>query len=96
MGFLYGLNTKNTEERKNEINARLEDNKTLDTEIEKEIKEIRKLIGEEGLGLKINNPSLQTFFNSLITFEDSLVESGLPLTENIKGVIDKSREGSTR
>lgn len=96
LGFLDGLNTKNTEERKNEINARLEDNKTLGTEIEKEIKEIRTLIGEEGLGLKINNTSLQTFFKSLITFEDSLVESGLPLTENIRGVIDKSREGSTR
>lgn len=97
LGFLDGLNTKKeTEKRKDEINARLKDDKTLGTEKEKEIKKIRKLIGEESFGLKIKDPSLQTFFKSLITFEDSLVESNLPLTENIRGVIDKSREGSTR
>ena len=95
LAYFFNANLKTVEQRKKEINARLESNVSIGTPLEKEVRETRALIGESSdsvssgyyLGTGDDAKDFRERFKELIIFEQSLIDGDLPLTQNITGKV---------
>lgn len=65
LAYFVNANLKTIEERKKEINARLDGNIVLGTDLEKEVKEVRTLIGQ--MPTTANDEAKKTRFNSALS-----------------------------
>lgn len=99
LAYFYEANKKSGEQRIKEIKARTDKSVKVGDALEKEVRETRQLIGNEsyfGNGYYIGDATLRKRFEELIVFEQSLIDSGLPLTQNITSSTEKANITSTR
>ncbi len=95
LAYFVDANLKTPQERIKEINARLDKTVTIGTALEKQVfttisvKTIFNDSSYKGSGYTLSNdPNTQCFkdrFKELLVFEQSLIDSNLPLTTNITG-----------
>ena len=95
LAYFVDANLKTPQERIKEINARLDKTVTIGTALEAQvsftitIKNFLSDITYKGSGYTLSNdPNTQCFkdrFKELLVFEQSLIDSNLPLTTNISG-----------
>jgi hypothetical protein len=100
LSYFKEANKKTGEQRKKEINSRIDKSVKVNDTLEKEVREARKLIGETdstfGGGYYINDTKIRERFKELLTFEQSLLDSNLPLTQNITASKNNANTTSTR
>lgn len=95
LAYFVDANLKTPQERIKEINARLDKTVTIGTALETQVSltiTIKNLLSDttyKGSGYTLSNdPNTQCFkdrFKELLVFEQSLIDSNLPLTTNISG-----------
>lgn len=100
LAYFKEANKKTGDQRKKEINARIDKSIKINDTLEKEVRETRKLIGETessiGGGYYIIDTKIRERFKEFLTFEQSLLDSNLPLTQNITSSTNNAKTKSTR
>ena len=99
LAYFVDANLKTPQERIKEINARLDKTVTIGTALETQVRKLIKFLAffsisggntdYAGSGYTLSNdPNTQCFkdrFKELLVFEQSLIDSNLPLTTNVTG-----------
>ena len=105
LAYFVNANTKTIEERKKEINARLNKDIKIGSKLETQVRALRAALSPASFAQKkfdgynlsddTNTQIFKDRFEELLVFEQSLLDSNLPLTQNITGVVSKNQDKIT-